>query len=166
MAVGQKNWLESQGINALDAIQCIIEWSDNKGNSFTQTLLLNWIDPETSTSMSDQKIKIIGTKGRIEADQKERGIRINVDNSQLIQPNPDFCRSYKNLDGTLSWKGYGIDSVVAFLSDIKKLNKGLTNVERLGDVRPTFKDSIVVTSIIEAANKSLNDNGAWVGIDI
>ena len=166
MAVGQKNWLKSQNINTYDSIQCVIEWIDKIGNPFTQTLLVNWIDPETSTSMSDQKIKIIGTKGRVEADQKERGIRINLDNSHLIEPNPDYCKSYKNLDGTLSWKGYGVDSVVTFLSDIKGLSEGLINIDDLSDTRPTFQDSIVVTSIIEAANKSLNGNGAWESIGI
>ena len=166
MAVGQKNWLKSQNINTYDSIQCVIEWIDKMGNPFTQTLLVNWIDPETSTSMSDQKIKIIGTKGRVEADQKERGIRINLDNSHLIEPNPDYCKSYKNLDGTLSWKGYGVDSVVTFLSDIKGLSEGLINIDDLSDTRPTFQDSIVVTSIIEAANKSLNGNGAWESIGI
>jgi len=166
MAVGQKNWLKSQNINTYDSIQCVIEWIDKMGNPFTQTLLVNWIDPETSTSMSDQKIKIIGTKGRVEADQKERGIRINLDNSHLIEPNPDYCKSYKNLDGTLSWKGYGVDSVVTFLSDIKSLSEGLIKIDDLSDARPTFQDSIVVTSIIEAANKSLNGNGAWESVGI
>ena len=34
---------------------------------FTQTLLVNWIDPENTSSMSDQKIKFVGT----EEDMKE-----------------------------------------------------------------------------------------------
>ena len=38
---------------------------------FTETILTNWIDPENSSAMSDQKIKFIGTKGRFEADQKK-----------------------------------------------------------------------------------------------
>lgn len=164
MAVGQKNWLKDQNINTYDSIQCVIEWIDKSGNLFTQTLLLNWVDPETSTSMSDQKIKIIGTKGRVEADQKDRGIKINLDNSHLMEPNPDFCKSYKNIDGTLSWRGYGIDSVITFLSDIKNLKEEITNPDDLIDIRPTFKDSIVVTSIIEAANKSLNSKGLWENI--
>jgi len=167
MVVGQKNWLKgNKNINTYDSIQCVIEWVGNLGNSFTQTLLLNWIDPETSTAMSDQKIKIIGTKGRVEADQKERGIRISLDNSHLDEPNPDFCKPYRNINGKFSWKGYGIDSVVTFLFDIKNIEEGFINLEDLSDARPTFEDSIIVTSIIEAANKSLNNGGAWESVDI
>ena len=166
MAIGQTNWLKKKQIDTPDSIQCIVEWINDNGGVFTQTLLLNWIDPETSTSMSDQKIKIIGTNGRIEADQKERGIRVNIDNSHLAQPNPDFCRPYKNMDGLYSWRGYGIESVVDFLSDVENIKSGLTNIEDLNNKRPTFRDSIAVTSVLEAANISLNNNGEWVDINI
>ena len=41
-----------------------------KGNNFIQSIHVNWIDPETSSAVSDQKLKFIGTKGRVELDQK------------------------------------------------------------------------------------------------
>ena len=46
---------------------------------------------ETSSSMSDQKIKFVGTKGRFEGDQKNRGIIVNSDTSQIEHINPDFA---------------------------------------------------------------------------
>ena len=69
MAVGQKKWLPTKGLDAYDAIQCMVEWQMRNGSKFNQTLLTNWIDPETSSSMSDQKIKLVGTTGRFESDQ-------------------------------------------------------------------------------------------------
>ena len=118
MAMGQKSWLKEQGLDVYDAIQCMVEWVTNSGHTFNQTLLVNWIDPETSSTMSDQKIKFVGTNGRYEGDQKERGVRILLDGQPLEEPNPDFCRAYQATDGNLAWEGYGIDSIKSFLNDV------------------------------------------------
>ena len=49
----------------------IVKWQTKKKQIFTQTLLLNWIDPKFTTAMSDQKLNFVGTLGRIELDQKK-----------------------------------------------------------------------------------------------
>ena len=77
------------------------------GIKFSETILTSWIDPENSSAMSDQKIKFIGTKGRYEADQKERGIRLNTDDLGVEHINPDFCMPYGSEDGKIRWRGYG-----------------------------------------------------------
>ena len=114
MATGQKGWLKDHGLNVYDSIQGMVEWETPDGYRFNQTLLVNWIDPETSSTMSDQKIKFVGTNGRYEGDQKERGVRILLDGQPLEEPNPDFCRAYQTTDGKLAWEGYGIDSIISF----------------------------------------------------
>ena len=121
MAMGQKSWLKEQGLDVYDAIQCMVEWMTNSGHTFNQTLLVNWIDPETSSTMSDQKIKFVGTNGRYEGDQKERGVRILFDGQPLEEPNPDFCSAYKATDGNLAWEGYCIDSIIRFLHDVSSI---------------------------------------------
>jgi len=161
MAVGQKNWLSKKGIDTFDAIQCTIEWKNNNGNMFTQTILTNWIDPESSSAMSDQKIKLVGTNGRFESDQKDRGISINLDDSYLEQPNPYYCMEYSRYDNKKEWRGYGIDSIVTFLSDIENINSNKTNIESLNSIRPTFSEAIISTAVIEAAHKSLLSNNEW-----
>ena len=67
-----------------------------------ETILTNWIDPDTSSAASDQKLKFVGSKGRYEADQKERGIRINTDQAGIEHINPDFCMPYGTEDGKLN----------------------------------------------------------------
>ena len=47
MALGQKTWLQDHEIDSYDSIQCIVEWETSDGDKFTQTLLTNWIDPES-----------------------------------------------------------------------------------------------------------------------
>jgi D-galacturonate reductase len=164
MAIGQKNWLTSQGLDAYDSIQSVIEWELPNGKNFTQTILTNWIDPETSSSMSDQKIKVIGVKGRFESDQKNRGVVINVDESCVENPNPYFCAEYSNEAGEKSWKGYGIDSIKTFLSDVANINAGIINIEKLQIDRPTFSEALISTLIVEAAHKSLDQGNIWIKI--
>ncbi len=166
MALGQKNWLPSQGLDAYDSIQCFIEWAAPNGNTFTQAILTNWVDPESSSSMSDQKIKIVGTKGRFESDQKDRGIRINIDNHGIEQPNPDFCAEYGSETGKKEWRGYGIDSVKTFFSDVVNINSGVTNLEELKVERPTFSEALISTSVVEAAHESLSQGNIWVEIKL
>ena len=165
MTVGQKNWLQSQGINVHDALQCMVEWEMPNGTHFNQTLLNNWIDPETTSAVSDQKIKFVGTKGRFEADQKERGIRLVVDGENFETPNPDFCQPYGNSDKQNRWKGYGIESIITFLQDVDDIIKDDKTPRNLEGKRPTFKEAKISTSVIETALKSLADHSNWKLVD-
>ncbi len=161
MAVGQKQWLPTKGLDAYDAIQCMIEWEMADGYLFTQTILTNWVDPETSSAMSDQKIKMIGTKGRFESNQKDRGIMINVDDHHIEQPNPDYCMDYVDDNGNKVWRGYGIDSIKTFLSDVVDINNKKVDISSLEKTRPTFSEALISTAVVEAAHLSLLDNSEW-----
>jgi len=161
MATGQKNWLYSKGINTYDSIGSVVEWEMPNGKRFTSYILTNWIDPETSSAVSDQKIKVIGTKGRFESDQKKRGIAIVTDEKGIEEPNPYFCSVYGQA-GKISYRGYGIDSIHQFFNDAIQIEKGLLKVCDLENERPTFKQSLVPTKVIEAVNRSLVENGQWI----
>lgn len=161
MATGQKVWLVERGIDTYDAIQCLVEWQTAKGHNFTQTLLVNWIDPETSSAMSDQKLKFVGTSGRYECDQKERGVKILLDDCPLEEPNPDFCRPYCTENGYLAWEGYGIDSINSFLGDVVSLIEGKKSPQEFEGIRPTFSESLFSTAVIEAAERSLENHSSW-----
>lgn len=164
MAIGQKNWLVSQRVNAYDSIQAVIEWQSKNGKSFTSCILTNWIDPEKSSAMSDQKIKVIGTRGRFESDQKRRGITIVTDKKGIEEPNPYFCSAYGRY-GEVSYHGYGIDSICQFLDDVAEIESGNIGVNDLEGKRPTFKETIVTTAVLEAVNRSLKEGARWVNIE-
>ena len=166
MAIGQKTEIIQYEINTYDSIQCIIEWEMLNGTKFTETILTSWIDPESSSAISDQKIKFIGTSGRYEADQKERGIRINTDNVGVLHINPDFCMPYGYNDGDIQWRGYGIDSITTFLNDVADLEDGLKNISDLQENRPSFKESLISTMVTDAAHKSLKNGSQWEEIKI
>ena len=164
MAIGQKTEIIQKGINTFDAIQCIIEWEMPNGSKFSETILTSWIDPENSTAMSDQKIKFIGTKGRYEADQKERGIRLNTEDLGVEHINPDFCMPYGSENGKIQWRGYGIESITTFLDDVIALEEGQKDLEELQVQRPSFQEALVSTMVLEAAHKSLAEQSAWQNV--
>ena len=162
MATAQKGWLASRGIRTPDAVQAVVEWRLPSGEHFVSSLLTNWVDPEGSSSMSDQKIKVIGTKGRVESDQKRRGAYILTDERGIEEPNPDFCRLYGSGPGEASYRGYGIESVLQFFRDAESVAAGTQDPADLEGRRPTFKAALVSTAVVEAVNRSLAAGGAWI----
>ena len=161
MALGQKTEIVQHKIETYDSIQCLIEWEMPNGVRFTETLLTSWVDPESSSAKSDQKIKFIGTKGRYEADQKERGIRINTDDIGVKHINPDFCMAYGTENGAISWRGYGIESVTTFLNDVVALEEHKKSLSELQIQRPSFQESLISTAVVEAAHLSLDNGSNW-----
>jgi predicted dehydrogenase len=165
MAAGQKGWLVSRGIDVYDSVQGIIEWQMPNGKKFVSHILTNWVDPESMSAMSEQSIKVIGTRGRFESDQKRRGVRIITDRSGAEEPNPYFCASFGR-KGRVSYSGYGIRSIHQFMEDVAGIDEGRVTVDDLECVRPTFKQSLVPTAVLEAVNESLAGRSKWVEIRI
>jgi len=167
LAMGQKNWLKKKKINTFDSIQCFIEWKTKSNIRFNQTLVVNWVDPNNSSSMSYQKIKFCGTKGNYESDQKIRGIKIISDDSDFQEPNPDFCQPFC-FDGRYTqWKGYGVKSVVNFLNGVNKTSVSKSKFLKIFDSNCSyFEDALISTAVVEAATKSLKNNFSWQKIKL
>jgi len=163
MATGQSYWLRSKGIDTYDAVEAVTEWKLENGKRFVSHILTNWIDPEKTSAMSDQKIKVIGTKGRFESDQKARGVTMITDKNGIEEINPYFCSQYGPY-GNVRFRGYGIDSIKTFLNDSIAIEYGSKTIEELERERPTFNNSLIPTMVLEAVNTSLKCNGKWVEI--
>ncbi len=165
MAVGQKAWLSAKGIDTWDAMQVLVEWDDT-GHRFVSSHLTNWVDPNCTSTMSDQAIKVIGTQGRIECDQKHRGLQIVDDAGGIEEVNPYFGLFYGDTEGARkTFSGYGFQSFLRFLEDVRSVVEGERTADSLHGARPTFRSSLVSTAIVDSANQSLAADGAWVVID-
>jgi len=151
-AVGTKNYLLTKKIDTYDYIQAIIEWINPKTQkTFSSTFNLNWIDPNQSNAISDQRIFFSGTLGKIKSDQTNRGISF-VSNDGMKNPNPYFSEKF-NIDNKSTYSGYGIDTYKNFLLDViykKNSGKILDQTKRA-----TFESSLVSVGVSEAINKSL-----------
>ncbi len=127
------------------------------------SFVVSWVDPEHTSAMSYQSIKVIGTKGRYESDQKHRGVEVVSDEGGIRDVNPYFCELYPVPGTTLhAFRGYGIESVTQFLRDAREVAAGKLKPADLEGQRPTFRDSFVSCAVVEAARKSLAQHGAWV----
>ncbi len=163
-ARGQKKYLKNQGYDTYDAIEARVTWELPDESRFESCFLVNWIDPEQTSAMSDQRITLAGTKGRFEADQKRRGIQIVSDRDGVEEPNPDFCRSYgeEGTDG-FSYEGYGIDSFTAFFDVVSgSADPSPKAINRLA----SFEEARVSTAVIEATNECLSGDQETCSVDI
>jgi hypothetical protein len=167
MAVGQKDFLETEGIDTYDAIQVSIEWVyPETARKFNSTILTNWVDPHITSAMSDQKIKYIGTLGRVECDQKERGLRVVSDAQGIEDINPYFSDFRFDVDDRMfEFRGYGYESIWHFLQDCTRIKRGEATWQDFRGLRATFQDARVSTAVIEAVAQSLKENGNWITID-
>ena len=155
-AWGQKEYLKKIGIDTWDAMQVVIEWQRGDGGQFISTHITNWIDPNETTAVSDQKINLVGTNGRFQADHKNRGVQLVKGKIGVRDINPYFSvRKYDPNTNRITFSGYGIKNVIQFLIDVKEYNDGRIKLEDLDTIRPTFKDCIVSTAVVECAHKSI-----------
>ena len=166
-AWGQNEYLKSIGIQTWDAMQVIIQWEKNNGNPFISTHITNWIDPDETTAMSDQKINIVGTNGRFQADQKNRGVQRVLDKKGVDDINPYFSSSRFDLESQrLCFEGYGIRSIQQFIDDVIKYENGSITLEQLEMSRPTFTNCRVSTAVIEAAHQSMSNNNKTIEVNL
>jgi predicted dehydrogenase len=161
MAVGTRGVLASRGVNTWDSVHAQVVWA----GGFVSQLTISWIDPTTTSALSDQRIKIIGEKGRIELDQKDRGIELVTQGDGVLHPNPYFADYLPSTNGGLEFQGYGHRSIAAFVGDVIDLKRGARTLSQLEALRPTLRRSLISTAVVEAVNRSLSEDQGWRPID-
>lgn len=161
MAIGTKKYLINKNINTYDSIICLIKWKKGK-NSFILNLKTNWIDPIKETSMSDQKVTLFYTNGKIISDQKDRGFYLSSDQNDYESINPDFNQKFNFNNNLLNdYQGYGFKSISTFLNliNLKRNNKKFKY-----EMYPNLEQSLIVSMVLEAASKSLRNKSKWIEI--
>jgi predicted dehydrogenase len=166
MAIGQYGYLKERSINTFDSVQALIEWEiPGFTTPFVSTFLTNWIDPNKTSALSYQSIKVIGTAGRFESDQRDRGLQMVTETDGIEDINPYFCQSYPTLQGPgHQYKGYGIDSIRTFLEDAAGCLDGEKTPADLEPLRPTLRQALRSTAVVEAINRSLAEKSNWVPV--
>lgn len=166
MAVGTDGILKRKGVDTYDSVHAMITWANpaDPKDWFLSQFSTNWVDPACTSAMSDQKYKIVGTVGRIECDQKNRGVELVCEGQGVQAVNPYFSEVLPGPDGALRFVGYGHESIDLFIRDVRDLKVGKVTAGSLEVHRPTFRQSMVSTAVIEAVNRSLSGNSRWVNI--
>ncbi len=166
MAIGQVGYLKERGVSTYDSVQALVEW-DVPGSDipFLSTFLTSWVDSNKSSALSYQSIKICGTAGRFESDQKNRGLQVVTEADGVEDINPYFCQTYPSSRGSRSeYRGYGIESIRAFLEDSRDLLDGEKSPADLEPHRPTLRQALASTAVIEAVNQSLAARSEWMPV--
>jgi D-galacturonate reductase len=164
-AKGTEGILKEKGIDTWDSVHAIIEWKGPENDSFISIHNTNWIDPDNTSALSDQKYKVIGTGGRIECDQKNRGIEQVTPTQGILHVNPYFSDYLPDENANLRFQGYGHTSIRQFLKDVKLFKEDPSVLETFDKTRPTFKQSLVSNAVVDAVNESLKKDAAWVNIE-
>ncbi len=167
MASGTHGKLRAEGIETYDSIHAQVLWRNpmKPEETLIQQLSTNWIDPDITSALSDQKFKIVGTRGRIELDQKNRGIELVTEEHGIRHPNPYFADFLPDQDNKLAFQGYGYKSFATFLKDVNAIENGSVSRDYLDSTRPSFKQGLISTAVTEAVCRSVANDSSWIDID-
>jgi predicted dehydrogenase len=165
MAAGGRGVLAAAGVDALDSVHAIVRWRRPEGGDpFVSQLATGWIDPRTSTAMSDQRYLLVGAAGRIECDQKNRGLALVGAGGGAEAINPYFSQLQAGEDG-VRFAGYGHRSIATFLGDVAAIGRGEAAAGDFEGRRATFADALVSTAVVDAVNRSLANGSRWEAVD-
>jgi predicted dehydrogenase len=145
-AVGQKKRLIRDGINAYDAVQVRVDFANGMSINFHN----NWITPADFEGPVNQGHEIVGTDGKVESDQQDRGFRWWHQGGGSRTSNNHFTRDVKRPDGSPACVGYGVDSLIAGLTAICRMKFLNESRNAVAAVYPTAEDARIVVAIVHA----------------
>ena len=145
--VGQKKRLLEQGINAYDAVQVRVDFANGMSINFHN----NWITPPDFEGPVNQGHEIVGTHGKIESDQQDRGFRWWNQGGGSRTANNHFTREVKRPDGSSAYIGYGIDSLTVALAAMCRFKFFGEARESLARIYPTAEEARIIVAILHAA---------------
>ena len=116
------------------------------------------VDPNKSLAMSNQKYLISGSSGILDIDQTNRGIIEITDANGVRSINPYFSHKYISLNNSITFSGYGIESIKDFLRDTYNVVYRSTSLAEANRHKATFDDCIIGMSILESAKLSLKSS--------
>jgi len=159
---GTKKKLVSMGIDTWDSVHVSSVWGDPNSteNDFYAHFNLNWIDSNNTTAMSDQRISLIGTEGRIDCNQKNRGVEEVTNSGGAQSINPYFSSWLADDEHTQQLNGYGYQSIHSFICDVDNLRNGKVTIEKLNVLRPGIEQSLVSTKFIDLVTQQLHNNNS------
>jgi predicted dehydrogenase len=146
-AVGQKQRLVREGIDAYDAVQVRVDFENGMSINFHN----NWITPPDFEGPVNQGHEIVGTDGKVESDQQYRGLRWWSRGDGSRTANTHFTRDVKRPDGSAAYVGYGIDSLTAGLVAVCRVKFSGASRASVAGLYPTAEEARIVVAIVHAA---------------
>jgi predicted dehydrogenase len=146
-AVGQKKRLIRDGIDAYDAVQVRVDFANGMSISFHN----NWITPADFEGPVNQGHEIVGTDGKVESDQQDRGFRWWHAGGGTRTSNNHFTRDVRRPDGSQAYVGYGVDSLTACVVAIARVRVLGEKRDAVAGTYPTAEEARITVAIVDAA---------------
>jgi predicted dehydrogenase len=159
-AVGQKNllrvWPEGP-IDTFDSIQASVEYDSGMSVAYVNA----WINPPDFEGPVNQEMEIVGTRGRIEFDQQDRGLRAAIAGRGSRTFNPHFIHEISRPAGAPpASDGYGKDSLVACAAAAAIVRAGIRSAAEIRDLYPAAAQARQSVGVIMAATRVAERNWA------
>jgi predicted dehydrogenase len=165
-AVGTRGVLDARGVKTWDSVHATIVWRNARTEDEMVTqLAIGWVDPVTTSALSDQKFLLVGSEGRMDLDQKDRGVNLVTEAAGIETINPYFSMLLEDADGSPVFQGYGFKSILRYILDVGDVIANRASPKALEAIRPSLRQSLVSTAIVEAVNRSLDLRGVWSNVD-
>jgi len=146
-AIGQKKRLAREGIQAYDAVQVRVDYQNGMSIHFHN----NWVTPPDFEGPVNQGHEIVGTDGKVESDQQDRGLRFWHKGGGSRTVNTHFTRAIIRPDGGTTSVGYGVDSLTAGLTAIARSKFFGESRANLAVHYPTAEDARLTVAVVHAA---------------
>ncbi len=150
-AVGQKNLLRNWpagAIDTFDSMQVGVEYASGLHVDYVNA----WINPADFEGAVNQEMELVGTRGRIEFDQQDRGLRAAISGEGSRTFNPHFTHDIPRLgDEAPAYDGYGKDSLIACTACAALVKEGLAQPADLAGAYPTVAAARQAVGVLMAA---------------
>jgi D-galacturonate reductase len=165
-AVGTRGVLDARGIETWDSIHATIVWHQSSaGDEMVTQLAIGWVDPPATSALSDQRFLLVGSEGRMDLDQKDRGVTLVTAIGGIETLNPYFSMVLDDASGATSFQGYGFKSIERYVLDVCDVIAKRISPKSLEASRPSLHQALVSTAVVEAVNQSLSQGGEWSRIN-
>jgi predicted dehydrogenase len=150
-AVGQKNLLRAWpagSIDTFDSIQVDVEYASGLHVQYVNS----WINPAEFEGAVNQEMALVGTRGRVEFDQQDRGLRAAIQGVGSRTYNPHFTHDIPRFGETQpAYDGYGKDSLIACTACAVLCCEGERSAAKLAPAHPNVAQARQAVGVIAAA---------------
>lgn len=157
---------QRQDIPTEDTITLTVDWENMaNGNKATGVYTASWIAPKSDVH-SQQRFFYMGHRGEVSVDQAHRGYTLATDAAGYSSANPLFMKYTPDADGFFAGQGgYGYRSIEDFVEAAAAIRAGEATVQSFEGKLATVKETALVTAVLEAGRRSLDDGGRVCQID-
>ncbi|KAI9327312.1 hypothetical protein DFJ73DRAFT_649387 [Zopfochytrium polystomum] len=135
------------------------------GNLGTAVFTSSWIAPKAEVH-SQQRFFYMGHAGEVRVDQAHRGYEWATDANGFAQNNPLFLRYQPDPSGRYAGQHtYGHRSIELWVDACREVSAGEKTPEDFEGVLATIKETEIITRILEAGRKSLDEGGKVISLE-